>query len=323
MNKVLESYLKDIDTYLRTCDQKNNDDVLKEIEYHILEDTKITYGEITDDGIKEIIEKFGSAKDTASQFFNDLEVNDISGKKMFWTMVNLVFLIHSSLYMIMLIKGNDIFGFFSSFSDSTQLLFRIVSIFAIFAIDVLVLLPFALGLYKSKRGYKIVKIISRNMDDFSLASISLFRKKKRNNYINHLLTLSITLLVEIIIYIKFKTLFIIGIIGTDTQYLADDHVSRILSLAIIILTGFHVIYYLTIDNNNYSDTSKVFLDYARWIMLWSVITTICFYVKDKWIHVDFIREMKYLDIILIIIVVLYTLNFCKNLISRNINYSIK
>ncbi len=98
MDKNLKNYLDEIDHYLIISEGK--EEVLKEIESHILEKTEKDFGEISEENIQKTINLFGLAKEVAEKYFEGFQIISPSYKNYLFRYTWILFAIHYCLKII-------------------------------------------------------------------------------------------------------------------------------------------------------------------------------------------------------------------------------
>lgn len=244
MTNNLKTYLNEISQYLYTNNSKDKEDILKEIEAYILEETKNTYQKVTEDGILKVTKDFGSPREVAKRYMHELQENTIPRKRFFMMLLSIVFAIHSSIYMFLMIYNIDTLAFDNSYTANVQLLLQILSIFVVLLMDTLLLLPITAYIFKKKSNIKFFKFANDSDESSSLSDISFFRPKQKKDNIIMTVVSIVVFAVELVVYAKYNTLFVISSLKDSNVILADSVICKAVSIAIIVVTGIHFINYL-------------------------------------------------------------------------------
>jgi hypothetical protein len=322
MTNNLKTYLNEIGQYLYTNNSKDKEDILKEIEAYILEETKNSYKEVTEEGIKSVTKSFGAPKEVAKRYMRELEENTIPRKRFFMLLLGIVFAVHSSVYMLLMINNVDRLAFDKSYTENTQLTLQILSIFVVLLMDAILLLPVTAYIFKRKRDFKFVRFIYGSDENPSLSSISFFRPKQRRENLILMFVSIVVFAVELLVYVKYNTLFVISSLKGQDIMLADSFVCRVVSIAIMAVTAFHFFYYLAKVLSG-KVTSEILLSIVRFILLWSAINVITFYRSEVPEFKSAFESMTYLSAVMILVVLLFLYSCIKNCIVSTIKYKLK
>ena len=126
MYKKLESYLEEIDHYLALREGK--EEILSEIESHILEKAEQEFGETTEAALEKVIANYGSPQKVAEKYIEDLQIISPTFKKYLLRYTGILFAFHFGLTIISLIFGFSLLVFpffFIPKMDTLQALFYI------------------------------------------------------------------------------------------------------------------------------------------------------------------------------------------------------
>ncbi|EPR12518.1 HAAS signaling domain-containing protein [Ruminiclostridium papyrosolvens] len=322
MTNNLKTYLNEISQYLYTNNSKDKEDILKEIEAYILEETKNTYQKVTEEGILRVTKDFGSPREVAKRYMHELQENTIPRKRFFMMLLSIVFAIHSSIYMFLMIYNIDSLAFDNSYSDNVKLLLQILSVFVVLFMDAVILLPITAYLFKKKRDFKFFKFISDNDENTSLSDISFFRPKQRKDNIILMFVSIVVFAVELLVYAKYKTLFVISSLKDHNVILADNVICKAVSIAIIVVTAIHFVNYLYKALSG-KISGELLLTTIRLVLLWAAINVITFYRNEVPEFQDALKGMNYLNIVMVIVVVLFLYSCIRNCVISNIKYKLK
>ncbi len=322
MTNNLKTYLNEISQYLYTNNSKDKEDILKEIEAYILEETKNTYQKVTEEGIQRVTKAFGTPREVAKRYMHELQENTIPRKRFFLMLLSIVFAIHSSIYMFLMIYNVDTLAFDKSYTENVQLLLQILSIFVVLLMDTLLLLPITAYIFKKKPNFKFFKFVNDSDENSSLSDISFFRPKQRKDNIIMMLVSIVVFAVELVVYAKYNTLFVISSLKDPNVILADSVICKAVSIAIIAVTGIHFFNYLFKALSG-KISGEILLTTIRFILLWSAINVITFYRSEIPEFQDAFKSMSYLNVVMAIVVVLFLYSCIKNCIISNIKYKLK
>ena len=106
MDKNLKKYLEEIDHYLILSEGK--EEVLKEIESHIIEKTEKDFGEISEENIQKTINSFGFAKEVAEKYLDGFQIISPSLNNYLFRYTWILFAIH---YVLKIITDDFVFSF--------------------------------------------------------------------------------------------------------------------------------------------------------------------------------------------------------------------
>lgn len=322
MTSNLKEYLSEVNRYLYMNEDSDKEDIIREIQNYIQDETKSLYGIVNEENVQIVINKFGTAKEIANKYMNELEDTSLPNKKFFSVILGVVFVISTSIYLFMIVNGVNGFEFLESYSDSNQIILRVLSIGIILIIDLGLLLPFAIGMRGKQDNYKVARFIYSANKETNLASISFFRSRSRKNNFIQFLVSTIVLLVEGIILKKYNTLFVIASTNQENVFKADNEVCRVISMIILFTTLLHVIFYL-VSMLLHKTSEGIVLSYIRFVLLWAVLNVLAFYqLNDP--NIQLITEdMTYLKTVYSIVIVIFAFDSIKRSISSSIKYNLK
>ena len=267
MDENLKNYLEEIDHYLIL--KKGKKEVLKEIESHILEKTEKDVGEISEENIQKTINLFGSTKEVAEKYLDGFQIISPSFKNYLFRYTWILFAIHYSLKII---------------SDDFNLSFN--------------LFPFALSIKINEFINRFMQLLSEApitwIFDFGIVALILYLITQSEKEINliwpqfvvskfKIKTLPLKapsrvkigiitglLIISLIIYFKFNTLFFMTVnLHQTPEPLFATVFSQFMSLLVIGLIFFELIcsimpyffktYWINLINNSVYLIVAVFL----------------------------------------------------------------
>ncbi|PFJ51508.1 HAAS signaling domain-containing protein [Bacillus thuringiensis] len=227
MNSILKKYLDEISKYLYAGKEK--EDILKEIEAHIMEETENNYSKITEEGLKETIKKFGAPKKVAEMYLNNTQIIAPTFKNYLFLYTSILFAVHLGLYIISEARGTDIgilpFVYLSNNSWWQIFIYIPVTFFMDFGIVCLLLF-----------------ILTQSNKDINLPWFKKFVEDEKGQSVSFGIFMILLIVASIIVY-KYKTLFIyINTIDDQVIALRGNGIENI-SYVILLLLGVTVLSY--------------------------------------------------------------------------------
>lgn len=229
MYDYLQKYLEDIGHYLAA--REDREEILTEIKSHILEKTEREFGKVTEDGLAQVIDTYGSPRRVAEKYMEDTQIIAPSFKGYLIRYTLILFAFHLGLTLV------------SLFSKTSMLVFPFFYIPRIDSFEALFYLPmtivFDLGLvgivlYSVTQSRKDVRLpwpkLNLNWEKMSQ------RRQAQSKIIPFILMiLGYTALVWI--YGRFGTLFFKTIDFSNPRSLLTPEASQWYSLALLALLG--------------------------------------------------------------------------------------
>ena len=235
MYEKLKKYLEEISHYLSVSKEK--EEILTELQSHILEKAEQEFGEVTEDALERVIDTYGSPKKVAEKYMEDYQIIAPSFKGYLIRYTSIIFAFHFGLIILALIFKTSILAFpffYIPKFDSFQALFYLPMAFV-----------FDLGLVGI-----ILYFVTQSRKDVQLPwpklklnwqKISESRQAKSKIIPFILMLLGYAVLV--LIYLRFNTLFFKTIDFQKTQSLLTPAASRWYSLALLALLGIGIVSY--------------------------------------------------------------------------------
>ena len=235
MDKNLNIYLEEIDHYLILKEGKK--EVLEEIESHILEKAEKDFGKISEENIQKTINLFGSAKEVAEKYLDGFQIISPSYKKYLFRYTWILFAIHYCLkiisYTFNIAFNFTPFGLSIKIKGIMQLLSEALATW-IYSFGIV-----ALILYLITQSEKEINLIWPQfvVSRFKIKTLPLNKPSRLKIGI-----IAGLLIISLIIYFKFNTLFFMTInLHQTPDPLFATAFSQFMSLLVIGLIFFELI----------------------------------------------------------------------------------
>lgn len=302
MYKNLEAYLEEIDHYLTVREGK--EEILSEIKSHILEKAEQEFGEITDSTLGKIIADYGSPQKVAEKYMDDFQIISPTFKKYLLRYTGILFAIHFGLTIFSLIFGRStlVFPFFY--------IPRMDSIHALFYLPMT--LVFDLGLvgiflYFVTQTKKEMKLPWPKIG-FRLPEIS--ERTHAEPKIIWLIMMLMGFGAVLYTYIRYHTLFLLSLNFKEHPSLFNLEASKWYSLALIAVLacgiGSYIIRFFTKMEYISLVRNAIYL-----IILGIIINNP---IKDAFVDFPYFDLKSLGTVVIILLAVIFTIAFIKNLI---------
>ncbi len=256
MYKNLDDYISEVSHYLVVTNGK--DDILKEIESHILEKVEVRFGKITDDNIHCVIMEYGKPKDVAERYMENFQILAPLLRNYLILYTGIVFAIHLGLYLISLVLGYDIGIIPLVYIPNTNLL------------QIIMYLPMTL-IFDFGLVTIFLMLVTQKSKDLKLPWFKGFKRKAKNkSYLKITAIIALIYIPVLYTYIKFGTVFA-AISLTNGKYaiLQSDDV-KWYSTFIIVLFTFGMVS-LIVNYFSNSELIHVAISIFELLLLWVLI----------------------------------------------------
>lgn len=227
MYKILEDYLKEISHYLSV--DNGAEDILKEIESHIIEKAEDRFGKVEKSGIEQVIKEYGSPREVASKYMEGQHIIDPSFKNYLFLYTGILFAIHVGFYLAALIFETDIFVapfIYISNVDYYNIIFSL-----------LIALIFDFGLV----SLYLYLVTGKHLKS-ELKWISNFKSRKKSSNLTSLIISTIVFAIGIYYMIRYNSIFIIFQHNEKINLVSGSLDYTKYSLLILLALGISIIY---------------------------------------------------------------------------------
>lgn len=233
MDEKLNEYLQEISPYLPL---KGQEDILKEIQSHILEKTEVDFGEISAENLEKTISQYGLPQKVAEKYLEGYQI------------IAPVFNKHLFLYSTILFAAHAVLTLLAWILGSSFLVLPFFYIPRLEDFQALFYLPMAF-VYDFGLVALVLYLVTQRKTDLSLPWPRWIKRQKASasppppRIISLLLLLTGFVLV-VVIYIRFHTLFFVSIGVKNPESLLDPAASVFFSILLLGMFALEIGVYL-------------------------------------------------------------------------------
>lgn len=312
--KILEDYLNEIYHYLPLKNGK--EEILSEIKSHILEKTKNEYGEITDEILKKEIENYGNPKIIAEKYLEDYHIISPAYKKYLFHYTGIFFVIHYGLIIFSAIFNYKLmlfpFFYIPVLGSHLPVWNHVILLIPMtFFYDLGIVCLFLYFVTQNEKTNKLPWI------KINLTRLIKAPEKTERPKINILGLLVIGLIVLILIYLRYDTLFFLSLGWEETSgwqkmtSIFKPSVSMWLSLSVIFIYFIEILHYI-IRFFAESLWIKLIKDSLILIILWLILS---YPMEDGFVDFPYIDLNNIFFPLILFLTIIAGLNFLKSIIE--------